>query len=119
MKKTIPAILLAVILIFSAVWLSALAKCDSLTEQYYDDFKTGHLQTGFHDELESFKVLSCDGEAAAVYYIAKDHANGCVLDFERREGEWSMTEWNCIWSDYGSASDVIWPYWWHFIYGGF
>ena len=103
------------ILIFSAVWLSALAKCDSLTEQYYDDFKTGHLQTGFHDELEYFKVLSCDGETAAVYYIAKDHANGCVLDFERREGEWIMTEWNCIWSDYGSASDVIWPYWWHFI----
>ena len=119
MKKPIAAILLTVILIFSAVWLHALSECDALTEQYYDDFKDSHLQTGFHDELEYFKVLSCDGETAEVYYVAKDNANGCVLDFEKLEGEWTMTEWNCIWSDYGSASGVIWPYWWHFIYGGF
>ena len=119
MKKPILVIFLTAILVFSAVWISARAKCEALTEEYYDDFKTAHQQTGFHDELESFKVLSCDGETAAVYYIAKDHANGCVLDFQKQEGEWSMTEWNCIWSDHGSASGVIWPYWWHFIYGGF
>ena len=98
MKKPIAAILLTVILIFSAVWLHALGECDALTEQYYDDFKDGHLQTGFHDELEYFKVLSCDGETAEVYYVAKDNANGCVLDFEKLEGEWTMTEWNCIWT---------------------
>ena len=119
MKKPILAILLTAILVFSIVWISALAKCDALTDQYYDDFRSGHLQTGFHDELEDFKVLSCDGEAAEVYYIAKDHANGCVLEFVNLEGEWVMEEWNCIWSDHGSASDVIWPYWWHVIYGGF
>ena len=119
MKKSILAILLTVIVVFSAVWLSALAKCEALTGQYYDDFKTGHLQTGFHDELEFFKVLSCDDAKAEVYYVAKDHANGCVLDFVNLEGEWDMIEWNCIWSDHGSASDVVWPYWWHFIWGGF
>ena len=105
--------------VFLILWMGSLARCEMLTKEYYDDFKTGHLQTGFHDELEYFKVLSCDGETAEVYYIAKDHANGCVLDFEMQEGVWSMTEWNCIWSDHGSASDAIWPYWWHFIYGGF
>ena len=119
MKKPIPALLLTVILIFSAVWLGALVKCEKLTDEYYEEFKSGHLQTGFHDELEYFKVLSCDGTNAEVYYVAKDHANGCVLDFALREGEWSMTDWDTIWSDTGSASDVIWPYWWHFIYGGF
>ncbi len=105
--------------VFLVVWIGSLARCEMLTEEYHDDFESGHLQTGFHDELEYFKVLSCDGETAEVYYVAKDHANGSVLDFELREGEWAMKEWRCIWSDHGSASDVIWPYWWHFIYGGF
>ena len=119
MKKPILVLTLTIILVFSAVCIGALVKCEMLTDEYYDEFESAHLQTGFLDELVDFKVLSCDGTNAEVYYVAKDYANGCVLDFELREGVWDMTEWNCIWSDHGSASDVIWPYWWHFNYGGF
>ena len=114
MKK----LLIAVMAVFLLLWGGSLIRCEILTDRSYDDFKTGHLQTGFHDELENFKILSCDGSGARGYYVAKDHANGCVLDFENQAGEWVMTEWSCVWSDNGSASGVVWPYWWHFIYGG-
>ncbi len=115
MKKLICVVLA----LFLVLWLGSLVRCELLTKEYYEDFKSGHLQSGFHDELEYLKVLSCDGTRAEVYYVAGDYANGCVFDFELRDGVWAMTEWSCVWSDYGSASDVIWPYWWHFIYGGF
>ena len=32
---------------------------------------------------------------------------------------WEEISWSTIWSTTGSASEVIYPYWWHFIYGGF
>lgn len=44
---------------------------------------------------------------------------GNVLSFEKVDNNWKETNWDTIWSASGSASDVIWPYWWHFIYGGF
>ena len=38
----------------------------------------------------------------------------CIRD--RHYDSWEKTVWSAVG---GSASGVVWPYWWHFIYGGF
>lgn len=70
-------------------------------------------------DMEYFKVLECSDNSAKVYYVSKNMSGADVLTFAKINGKWTETRWNTIWSTTGSASEVIWPYWWHFIYGGF
>lgn len=109
----------AVLAVFLLIWGAALIRCAYLTRVHYEDFEKAWMQNPMLSAVGDFKVLRCDGETAEVYYIAKDHYSGDVLRFELREGEWIETDWRTVWSETGSASGVIWPYWWHFIYGGF
>ena len=115
MKKSL-CIALAVFLL---LWIGTLVKCEHLTKEYYEDFEYAYIDGTMIGDIGYFKVLSCDDQTAEVYYVGHDYAGGDVLSFEKTAGEWVMTNWHTVWSDTGSASDVIWPYWWHFIYGGF
>ncbi len=96
----------------------ALIKCEILTNRYYADFEYAYRDNSMLGEMETFKVLNCDGQTARVYYIEAGKTMAHVLTFEKVDGAWQETGWRCIWSTTGSASEVIWPYWWHFIYGG-
>ena len=51
----------------------------------------------------------------------KENRKGNVLTFKFNHDTdlWEELFWSTIWSTNGSASEVIYPYWWHFIYGGF
>ena len=69
-------------------------------------------------EMEYFKVLSCKDNTAEVYYVSKGMTDANVLTFKNNNGVWQEISCNTIWSTTGSASEVIYPYWWHFIYGG-
>jgi hypothetical protein len=69
-------------------------------------------------DIDYLRVLNYSDESARVYYVAQNKAGGDVVEFEKKDNEWSCSQWDTIWSDTGSASGVIWPYWWHFIYGG-
>ncbi len=40
-------------------------------------------------------------------------------DFANENNSWKQTKWEVIWSDTGSASDMVRLYWRHFFYGGF
>ncbi len=117
-KKVIFLIVIAAILIPTALWTSALIKCEMLTQKYYDDFKQTYTQNTMLGEMEYFKVLNCDENIAEVYYVSKGMTAAHVLTFENNNGVWKEMSWNTIWSATGSASEVIYPYWWHFIYGG-
>ena len=119
MKKYLRITALAVLLIFCIVWLGAIIRCEYLTNRYYDDFADAWRVNTMLGEMEYFKVLSCNGEWADVYYVGKDYSSGDLMTFCREEGQWAEAGWDTVWSDTGSASEVIWPYWWHFIYGGF
>ncbi len=121
-KRKILIIVLAFVLVALLpfiVWGSSLLKCEILTKIYYDDFEYAWTDNTMLDEMEYFKVLDCDGETARVYYVSDgmDWAN--VLTFEKNDGKWVETQWECIWSTTGSASEVVYPYLWHFIYSGF
>ena len=106
---------LMVILLVQSI---ALIKCEILTNRYRADFEVAYRGNSMLDEMETFKVLNCNDQRAEVYYIEAGKTRAYVLTFEKTDGSWKETSWKCIWSTTGSASEVIWPYWWHFIYGG-
>ena len=119
MKKVILTIVSVAIILPIAFWGVSLIKCEILTHKHYDDFEHAYKQNTMLGEMEYFKVLSCDENTAKVYYVCEGMTGAHVLTFENRNGTWTQISWNAIWSVSGSASEVIFPYWWHFIYGGF
>jgi len=112
-------ILLILCLLPVVVWVSSLIKCEILTHKYYDDFQYAYENNSMLAEPEYFKVLNCDNETARVYYVSQGKTSANVLTFQKSNGEWIETEWSTVWSTTGSASEVIYPYWWHFVYAGF
>ena len=109
---------IAAIMIPVALWGISLIKCEMLTHKYYDDFEHAYKQNTMLGEMEYFKVLSCGENTAEVYYVSKGMTDANVLTFKNDNGIWQETSWKTVWSTSGSASEVIYPYWWHFIYGG-
>lgn len=97
----------------------ALIRCEILTRQYDSDFQQAWKANTMLGEMEYFKVLECDGVEAKVYYVSTGMEMANVLSFQKNHGKWEEVGWETIWSKSGSASEIIWPYWWHFIYGGF
>ena len=118
-RKRVLFIISVVLMVLIAIWILSLIKNDILTLKYHDDFAQAYTQNTMLGEMEYFKVLRCDGKNAEVYYVSKDMTGANVLTFEKKDGVWQETAWETIWSTSGSASEVIYPYWWHFIYGGF
>jgi len=118
-----PFIILIIIALFYGAffftWGTSLIKCDYLTWKYYSDFEYAYSSNTMLGDMEYFKVLECSDNSAKVYYVSKNMSGADVLTFAKINGKWTETRWNTIWSTTGSASEVIWPYWWHFIYGGF
>lgn len=118
-RKKYLFLIIAIIVIPTAIWLSSLIKCEILTKKYHNEFEQAYTQNKMLGEMEYFKVLSCDENTAKVYYVSKGMSSADVLCFAYTNGVWQETSWETIWSATGSASNVIYPYWWHFIYGGF
>ena len=117
-KKVVIVIAIVAIMIPVALWGISLIKCEILSHKYYDIFEQAYKQNTMLGEMEYFKVLSCDGNTAEVYYVSKGMTDANVLTFRNNNGTWQEISWETIWSTLGSASEVIYPYWWHFIYGG-
>lgn len=116
-RRSVPTIII-VLLIFIVIWIASLIKCEILTNLYYDDFALAYSNNTMLGPMVYFKVLRCDDETAQVYYVSGSMTSASVLTFEKRDDIWVETSWEPIWSTTGSASEVIYPYWWHFIYGG-
>ena len=107
------------------VYVGSLIKCEVLTHQHYDEFKDAYKQNTMLGDMEYFKVLNYSPyltyDFAQVYYVSKGNTAGNVLTFKLNNDTdlWEEISWSTIWSTTGSASEVIYPYWWHFIYCGF
>lgn len=118
-KRKILIIVLAVVLVALSpfiVWGSSLLKCEVLTNKYYNDFADAWTGNTMLDEPEYFKVLNCNGKTARVYYVSEGKDWASVLTFEKTDVEWVETNWETVWSTTGSASEVVYPYLWHFIF---
>jgi len=117
-KRWILLTAISVIAIVTVIWLSSLIKCETLTRKHFYDFQAAYTQNTMLGEMEYFKVLNCNGNTAEVYYVSKGMTGGNVLTFKNNDGAWEEISWRTIWSASGSASEVVYPYWWHFVYGG-
>ena len=122
MKTKIKYFVLGFVVCLICVWGSSLIKCELLTHKHYDEFKDAYKQNTMLGDMEYFKVLSCSPyrtyDFAQVYYVSKGNTAGNVLTFKFNydTDSWEEISWSTIWSVDGSASEVIYPYWWHFIY---
>ncbi len=125
MKNKIKYFILGIMVCLIFVWLGSLIKCEVLTYKHYDEFKDAYKQNTMLSDMEYFKVLSYSPyrtySFAQVYYVSKGNTAGNVLTFKFNYDTdlWEEISWSTIWSTTGSASEVIYPYWWHFIYVGF
>ena len=119
-RKAIVFMLLSLVIVPVIVWTGSLIKCEVLTKEYYEVFCDAYKKNQMLGDMEYFKVLSCNDNSAEVYYVSKDYNDANVLTFEydSEADLWEEVSWNTIWSSSVSASDVVYPYWWHFIYGG-
>ena len=112
-------ILLVIPCIFFIIWSSSLAKCEVLTILHYDEFCEKYKENTMMGEIDYLKILEYNDQYARIYVVSANKGAGNVLRFSKENGEWRYDIWEkTVWSDKGSASEVIWPYWWHFIYGG-
>lgn len=120
MKKTIKFAVICVVVLFIAIWIFALVRCEFLTVKYGDKFDTIYRENTMMGDIDYLKVLEYSDNSARVYYVSSDKAAGDVLTFVNNDGKWSYKDWEqTVWSASGSASGVVWTYWWHFVYGGF
>lgn len=120
LKKKVLIAAIAVAAVMIAIWIGSLIKCEILTDRYYNEFSGEYRQnTMLADEIEYFKVLSYSENNAEVYYVSEGKSSANLLNFTKQNDEWVQTDWETVWSSSGSASGAVFPYWWHFVYGGF
>lgn len=119
--KHILRIIITVSIILPIIlWLFALLRCEVLTLLHGDEFETVYKENTMIGEIDYLKVLDYSDTSARVYYVSANKSGADVLIFKKQNGIWYYEAWEqTVWSSTGSASEVIWPYWWHFIYGGF
>lgn len=117
-KKISKWIIVTILMIPILFWLISLAKCEVLTIFHGDEFGEVYKENTMLGDMEYWKVLDISQDYARVYFVSKNHSNANILTFIKEDGKWKYKNWETIWSQSGSASEVIWPYWWHFIYGG-
>ena len=117
MKTKIKYLIIGFILCLIITYMFSLVKCEVLTKKHYDEFKDAYKQNTMLGEMEFIKVLEYETcGISKVYYVSKGKSAGNVLTFVYDDGNWKEVSWNTIWSNTGSADDVIYPYFWHWIY---
>ena len=126
-KKIVRWIVLSLLIIFLVIWLFSLAKCEVLTILHGKEFNEIYKENTMIGEIDYLKILDYHDNFVGffykyqnIYYVSKERSNANILIFIKESDVWKYHAWETtVWSSSGSASDVIWPYWWHFIYGGF
>lgn len=116
--KIVKIFFIAILSLFLIIWLAALMKCEVLTLLHREEFETIYRENTMLGEIDYLKVLEYSEEYARVYYVSENRSAGDILSFVKQGDKWKYDYWETVWSATGSASEVIWPYWWHFIYGG-
>ena len=117
--RSIFKVLIAIILLLLLVWMFCLACCEVMTLIFCDGLMQMEDRPTMLTEPEYVKVLKYGRNSAKLYYVEEGMAGGHVLYLEKVNGMWTTLKWDTIWSGRGgSASSVVFPYIWHFVYGG-
>lgn len=108
------------IMTFFMIWLISSLRCEILTiihgKEFPDDLYSENTMLG---DTKYIKILDYSSDFARIYRVGENYSGGDILTFTKEKGKWKYNDWETVWSGRGgSASGVIWPYWWHFVYGG-
>ena len=117
--RSIFKVLIAIVLLLVLVWVFCLVCCEVMTIFFSDGLMQMENRPTMLAKPEYVKVLKYGKNSAKLYYVEEGMAGGHVLYLEKVNGMWTAVEWHTIWSGTGgSASDIVFPYIWHFVYGG-
>ena len=114
-KSRILLIFTSLILLILFIWCASLLKCEILTAMYSKYFNERDVIDLLGD-VQNCKVIDYSENEAKVYYVSEGKTMGNLLTFTKKNDTWKNKNWNTVWSKDGNADDIIWPYWWHFIY---
>lgn len=107
MKKKIKRIL--IIFIFIVIVLPYLF-VEANTIMFGDDFERLYEQTNMISQIEYYKIFYYTNKEAKVYYVEENHKTGNFVWFEKDGSNWKMKKWETVWSEYGSASGITFPF---------
>jgi len=114
-KKRILLILFLIVCVYSiAIQMVSIGKTEVLTVIYGKEFDG--IQNDVITNIDYLKVLDYSYDKATIYYV-KPSCSGNVCTYVKDQNDcWKETELRTVWSSSGSASDMIWPYWWDTIF---
>ena len=118
MKKRIAVILIIILISPILYWGISLAKCEILTIMHGHHFTEEHIASADIGDVDFLKVLSYSKNKATVYYVSDSKTFGTIHTFTKEKGEWQYDNWYwAMWTaNGGNASEMVWPYLWHFLY---
>lgn len=109
-KKRLIIIIVALVLI--CILAFPYIKAEYYTYKYGEQFEDLYLLTNMISDVEFYRVVEYADTRAKVYYVESGGLTTNYVYFirENESEEWKMSQWETVWSKYGSASDAAWPY---------
>ncbi len=106
MKKSVLIIFVCAVCLVVCVF--PYIKAEVLTLRYGDEFNDLQKQTNILTDAKYYRVISYDNNTAKVFYVSD---SGDLLTFKKGSDEnWELIKWKTFWSNTGSASEFMWPY---------
>ena len=100
--------LFIILMIFVVIAPYLFEECNTLI--FGNEFKDEYEQTNMISSIEYYKVFYVINNKAKVYYVDENYEGGYYLWFEKEDSQWNMTHWDTVWSEYGSASGITYPF---------
>ena len=118
MKKTVKVAgitIISIIFVCVLYWGVSIIKCEYLTHKYAQEYVDIVLEDYEPERLHKIKVLDYDDGYVRIYYVLDYHGTtkpGYGFIAEIKDGKRIRPDLmdHCVWSNYGSADDYIWPY---------
>ena len=113
--KTICIVIIFLIVAFFVYWGISVLKCEYLTHKYAHEYVDIVLDGCEPERLDKIKVLNYDDGYVRIYYVLDYYGTtepgyGFVAEIKNGERIRPDLMDDCVWSDYGSADDFVWPY---------
>ena len=109
-------IVLVIIIVLFLLFVVPLINCEVLTILYGEEFFSEAYSDNYMSVENGYKrVIKYNGNKAEVYAV---NASSAVLwQYEKVNAEWQRKDTKVVWTTMGgNAAEIVWPYWWHFIY---
>ena len=106
-KRIIKVVAVIILLVIIAPYLFV----ETNTLLYGDDFANEYKQTGMIGSVKYFKVFYNFNGKAKVYYV--DENTGTYVFYRKKGKKWKLTDFETVWSEDGSASEITFPIYFH------